>query len=79
MSPGDKRRRQAKRERDRAAHEVLIAPLRDSGAACGSCKHFAVAPYDRAKHICEIDTDHDGYTVVKASGLCLHYAAPAVR
>ena len=75
MSPGDKRRRQAKRERDRAAYDLLMEPLRASGAVCGTCQNYKVAPYDRAKHICEIDSDHDGYTVVKAGGLCPHWAS----
>ena len=74
MSPGEKRRRQAKRERDRAAYDLLMAPLRASGSVCGTCAHFAKAPYDKTKHICEIDTDKDGYTVVKADGLCPHWA-----
>ena len=47
-----------------------MGPLRASGSVCGTCAHFAKAPYDKTKHICEIDTDKDGYTVVKADGLC---------
>ena len=79
MSPGEKRRRQAKRARDRSAYEALLAPLKAAGASCGSCDHYAKAPYDKTKHICEIDTDRDGYTVVKADGLCPHWTASDPR
>ena len=74
VSPGDRRRRQAKRERDRAVYEALLAPLKAAGASCGTCRNYKVAPYDKTKRICEIDTDRDGYTVVKADGLCPHWA-----
>lgn len=69
-SPGEKLRRQRKRERERAAYESAMAPLRAGGASCATCKHFARHPLDRDKRHCSEQSDRDGYTIVTATDLC---------
>ena len=74
VSPGERRRRKAKRERDQAAYEAVMAPLRAAGACCGSCQHRGKYPMTDDP-ICELDSDFEGYCKVKLDHLCPQYAA----
>lgn len=78
-SPGEKLRRQRKRERERVAYEALMAPLRAAGKCCGNCKHFAKAhfPMERREHHCSMDSSFDGYTIVQATDLCQYHEGRA--
>ena len=72
MSPGDKRRRQAKRDRDRAAYAAALAAL-PANAMCGTCRHadrVHVAP----KLSCDLDSDFNGYAIVAADHRCPSWA-----
>lgn len=76
MSPGEKRRRKAKRERDRARHQAAYDALKALGASCATCRHFAKAPFSLGGkgHICERDSDFEGYVRTTASDLCINFA-----
>lgn len=75
-SPGEKLRRQRKRERERLAYAAIIEPMRAAGKNCGNCKHFAKAhfPMDRKTHHCSMDSGWDGYTIVQATDICQYHA-----
>lgn len=71
MSPGEKRRRKAKRERERIAYEAAMASLQAKGANCEGCKHrMRTPPGCSGKWACEIDSDFEGYTIIKLDDLC---------
>lgn len=72
-SPGEKRRRKAKREREQAAYAAAVALLRTAGASCATCKHRGIGPTDIGL-ICEIDSDFHGYATVKMTDLCPSYS-----
>lgn len=68
MSTGDKRRRQAKRERDAAVYAKALSAL-PSDAQCANCEHVDnvhTAPMLN----CELDGDWSGYAIVKPDGKC---------
>ncbi len=75
ISPGEKRRRKAKREREDAVLRVIMAGLRAAGASCGTCKHFSPypGPGKDGQHICEMTSDYQGYTMATADGLCVDH------
>ena len=78
-SPGDKRRREAKRERERVAYEAAMALLRAAGRSCASCAHFERVPTPfRNEWHCSIESDFHVYAVVKASHLCPKWKAKRV-
>jgi hypothetical protein len=71
-SPGEKRRRAAKRERDRAAYAAALAAL-PAGARCGTCRHvdrLHTAP----KLNCDLDSDFQGYQIVTENHRCPQWA-----
>lgn len=73
VSPGERLRRQRKRERDRLLYEARIAPLRAAGACCGNCVSYRrgeAINIGRDKHYCDADSDFHGYTVAMADGIC---------
>lgn len=71
MSPGERRRRRAKREREEAAFRVKISVLRAQGSSCANCEHRERAPFDASeKWICGLTSGFDGYTPVKLDHLC---------
>lgn len=72
MSPGEKRRRQAKRERERVAYEAAIAAL-PAEATCATCSHCRKYPH-KPKLSCELDSDFHGYAIVKPSDRCPRWA-----
>lgn len=69
MSPGEKRRRKAKREREAAAYEAALAAVKATGATCSTCRHFGHMPQDK-RRTCELDSDWEGYAVVAAGHVC---------
>lgn len=71
VSPGERRRRLAKRERNRAAYEADMAPLRAAGRSCSTCAHYGKCPLGRH---CELDSDFEGYVLVKPDYLCPRWA-----
>lgn len=72
MSPGEKRRRQLKRERDRAARDEKLSELRGRGASCATCAHFEyVASIGMT---CDLGSDFYGYQKARASGLCTQWS-----
>lgn len=73
-SPGEKRRRQAKRDRERAAYLTAVTTLRAAGASCATCKHRGARPVGGDGPICELDSDFHGYAPVKMTGLCPSWA-----
>jgi hypothetical protein len=73
MSPGEKRRRKAKREREDAARRVIVAGLRAAGASCATCAHCGHYPGD-ARRTCIIDSDFEGYTIVSPDDLCFQHS-----
>lgn len=73
MSPGEKRRRQAKRERERLAYEAALAAL-PSGATCGTCAHCGKYPDGRGERTCELDSDFSGHTIVQLDQVCPRWA-----
>lgn len=70
-SPGEKRRRAAKRERERLAYEAAMKALREKGASCATCKHRGSRQF--AEAVCELTSDFYGYSKVKMTGLCPDY------
>jgi hypothetical protein len=78
VSPGERRRRARKRERDRIAYEAEMNPLRDAGASCGSCASFkrgSNVTIGADKHYCAAESDFEGYVIVRADGLCPKHRA----
>jgi hypothetical protein len=73
-SPGERKRRQAKRERDRSAYHSAMMALRAAGRSCGSCQHFGHAR-SLGKRCCELDSDFEGYVIRTADELCPRWAA----
>ena len=67
ISPGDRRRRQAKRDRDRAAYDDAVALLRAHGASCSNCRNRIKSPVGPA---CDLDSDYEGYVRVKPDDVC---------
>lgn len=76
-SPGEKRRRAAKRERERDAYQAAMAALPD-GASCVTCKHYSYATMLPGYH-CSLDSDWEGYVRVKPDYVCPRYAAAAAK
>lgn len=68
MSPGEKRRRKAKREREQAAYAAAVSAL-PTGSCCCNCAHRGTMPLSR-KPICTLDSDFAGYTVVELMHVC---------
>jgi len=72
MGPGEKRRRQAKRERDRAAYAAALVKL-PVDAACSTCQHV-----DRAHHApkmaCLLESDFHGAMIVTPDHKCPSWA-----
>lgn len=68
MSPGEKRRRKAKREREAAAYAAALAKL-PQHATCASCKHV-----DRVHHkpklSCLLESDFYGDLLVTPEHRC---------
>lgn len=67
-SPGEKRRRAAKRERERIAHEAAMATLPE-GASCSKCQHYEYAAVLPGWH-CALDSDWEGFVRVKPDHVC---------
>lgn len=63
------------RLRHAAVYEMRMRPLREAGANCLSCRHRAKV--QGIGQTCEIDSDFDGYAVIKdiAAGLCADWQA----
>lgn len=74
VSPGEQRRRQAKRERDRAAYSAALAAL-PVGARCETCAHCGKYPDGGSKRTCILDSDFDGYAIVQPTDVCPRWAA----
>lgn len=66
-SPGEKRRRKAKRIREQAAYAAAVAAVRATGASCSTCQHWIKSPVGRA---CDLESDFEGYTLRKAEDVC---------
>lgn len=67
MSPGEKRRRAAKRARDHADYQAALAAVRATGATCSTCRNYINSPVGRA---CDLDSDFEGYVRVKPDHVC---------
>lgn len=66
-SPGEKRRRKAKREREQAAYAAACADLRLTGACCSTCAHYGNSECGRH---CELDSDFKGYILRDPQDVC---------
>lgn len=75
-SPGEKRRRRLKRERERAAYQAAMVPLRAAGCSCDACTHYGRCSL--GWH-CEIESDFGGYALKKPTDLCPSWAARRMR
>lgn len=71
-SPGEKRRRKAKREREQAAYAEALAAVTAQGFSCLTCKHRARTLIGNQHH-CELDSDHEGYAIVRPDYVCPRY------
>lgn len=68
MSPGEKRRRKARREREAAVYAAQLAAL-PAGARCDTCEHcdkVLMAP----RMSCDLGSDFHGYAIVTAHHRC---------
>ena len=75
-SPGDRRRRLAKRERDRAKCEAQMSVLREAGACCGNCEHRDKAPFGmESKLVCGLESTGGWYTPTTHDRLCPRHTA----
>lgn len=72
VSPGERKRRQRKRERNRIAYNEAMKPLLASGASCSTCAHYGKSPLGRH---CELDSDFEGYVLTKPTDLCTRHKA----
>jgi hypothetical protein len=73
MSPGEKRRRLANRERKRAVYDAAMAQLPES-AKCASCTHVDTEVY-APQLICDLDSGFDGYQLVTSNHRCPRWEA----
>jgi len=75
ISAGEKRRRQARRDRLREANEAKEAELRAAGASCATCNQFSPypGPGPRGAFICDRLSNFHGYALANADGLCVHW------
>lgn len=72
MSPGEKRRRQRKRDADRRHWAEVEAQLRSQGSCCGNCRHFEPCPWLGADAMhCSVMEDDGAYVQTKAHKLCV--------
>lgn len=71
-SPGEKRRRKAKRERELAAYALALAAVKSTGATCSTCANYIRAG-DLKEHACDLDSDFHGYAIVKPHYVCPRY------
>lgn len=74
MSPGGKIRRKRKRAEERAKYDAAVAALRAEGYSCESCAHRGRYPDGGNKHICELDSDFSGHTIVQLTDICPRWA-----
>jgi hypothetical protein len=72
MSPGEKRRRKLKREREQAAYEAALRPHLIAGHQCATCEHWGRS--EAGRH-CELESDFYGYVLKKPTDLCPSWAA----
>ena len=73
MSPGEKRRRAAKRQREHVSYAEAMIPLRAAGASCETCLHRNKIPPEYRRSYCDLESDHTGYMPVTPTYLCSRY------
>lgn len=73
-SPGEKRRRKAKRERERVAYQDAMAAL-PVEARCGNCKHRLNNPATLVGLYCDLDSDFQGYAKTATDAVCPRWNA----
>lgn len=74
-SPGDIRRRAAKRNREFAVYQATMLELRVAGRSCATCVHRAKAPQTaKGKWCCELGSDNYSYQLVTMDHLCPQWA-----
>lgn len=77
VSPGDKRRRAAKRVRDQMRYAAALAAL-PPHARCGTCE-YVDRVHTAPRLNCEVDNDGNGYAIVTADNRCPHWAPADYR
>lgn len=74
MSPGERRRRKAKRQRQAAEYAKALAAVRAVGGCCGNCQHYERVPLPdreyRGKRHCSLDSDWEGYVMTRPEQAC---------
>ena len=70
---GRKASSERRRLRKAAAAEVIMAPLREAGARCGTCHAFGT--HGGIKNACSTHSDWDGYETRKPDDLCEYWRA----
>jgi hypothetical protein len=70
MTPEAKRRRREKRERQRQEYLAVLAGLNAAGKSCANCRSYGRPPIGMQGRICEMDSDSDGYVMVKPDHVC---------
>jgi len=57
----------------------MIAELRERGASCATCQHYAKAPMGLEGHQCELGEDHGWYQIVSASHVCTNHQSKIAK
>ena len=71
MSPGEKRRRDAKRIRDAEREAGACTALRQKGANCGNCRNsFSGRRVGLKGLVCDYMSDHEGYVLTDPNEIC---------
>lgn len=68
MSPGEKRRRQAKQDRERLAYASALAAL-PATASCSTCRHVDTV-HHKPRMSCLLESDFHGAMIVKPEHKC---------
>lgn len=61
------------RKAARAALAMREFILQNPEARCANCQHFGRHPEDRAKRICKLGSDFQGYQLVDAEHVCISH------
>lgn len=73
-SPGERRRRLAKRERERDAYNAAIAAL-PMGSHCSNCALRLKNPGSLLGLYCDLDSDFAGYAETSPDSVCPRWQA----
>lgn len=73
MGPEARQRRREKREKKLAEYRMVIVGLKAAGKFCSNCQHFGRAPVGLKDRICDLNSDSDGYAIVKPDHVCIRH------